>query len=126
MASGPIGVFGGGSDAEAFGAFAPSDSFTGGSFGAPFAAPGGVPYLRPAASAGLPAFPPAPGADLENYDAEPPLLEELGVSFSHIYSKVVAVLMLNRPISADVLRDADLAGPIVFCVLLGLCMLLVR
>jgi hypothetical protein len=87
-----------------------------------------LPYLRSSqlgASAGN--FFPAPvGGDLEDYANEPPLLEELGVSFAHIYQKVVAVLMLHKPISPEALQDADLAGPLVFCVLLGFCMLLVR
>jgi hypothetical protein len=84
---------------------------------------GGGAYLRQSHGGGL--MPQPAGGDLEDYSNEPPLLEELGVSFSHIYQKVVAVLMLHKPISPAVLRDADLAGPLVFCVLLGFCMLLV-
>ena len=67
---------------------------------------------------------PLPG-DLEDYENEPPLLEELGVDFSHIRTKVTAVLMLSRPIDQSVMHDADMAGPLVFCLVLGICLLLV-
>lgn len=73
-----------------------------------------------------------PGDDEENYDNEPPLLEELGVNFDHIWSKTKAVMypadvMIKRgnhePIeqrnSEDLLKDTDLAGPLFFCLLLG-------
>jgi len=60
-----------------------------------------------------------------DYGDEPPLLEELGVNFGAIGAKTGAVLMLHKPVDAIVLRDADLAGPLVFCVVLGLCLLLV-
>ena len=60
-----------------------------------------------------------------DYSDEPPLLEELGVNFGAIGAKTSAVLMLHKPVDAMVLRDADLAGPLVFCVVLGLCLLLV-
>ena len=132
MSSGTVGIAFPG-DAEAFGGFAPhTDSFSGaGSFAAPppstpvLASSGGA-YLRSQMGGGGNFFPAPAGNDLEDYNNEPPLLEELGVSFSHISQKVVAVLMLHKPIAPAVLRDADLAGPIVFCVLLGFCMLLVR
>ena len=79
-------------------------------------------YLRPSA-----AMPSASGpGTFDEYANEPPLLEELGVNFSAIGTKTTAVLMLHRPISPEVLLDADLAGPLVFCVVLGLCLLLVR
>ncbi len=68
-----------------------------------------------------------PGAlDSEDYENERPLLEELGVDFSHIRSKVTAVLLLTSPVDPTVLNDADMAGPLVFCLVLGLCLLLVR
>merc|ERR1719399_513651 len=56
--------------------------------------------------------------DIEN---EPPLLEELGVNLVHIRSKTYAVLHPSHVASREVLEDADLAGPLVFCLLLGLC-----
>ena len=60
----------------------------------------------------------------EDYENEPPLLEELGVNFPHIYSKSHAVLF---PIgkhaksleSGFIENDADLAGPLAFALGLG-------
>jgi len=60
----------------------------------------------------------------EDYSNEPPLLEELGIRFDHIWSKTQAVIIPNRSISEHILDDADLAGPIFFCLLLGACLLL--
>lgn len=39
---------------------------------------------------------PASGEDYEDYDNEPPLLEELGIRFDHIWSKTQAVLYINK------------------------------
>lgn len=59
------------------------------------------------------------------YPGEPPLLEELGVNFSHIVAKTQAVLGLRRsPLADDVVRDSDLAGPLLFCILFGSLLLL--
>jgi hypothetical protein len=112
--------FGGGGVAMGDDGFLPhGDAFHGfqGTLGAASGA-----YLRPSA-----ALPSASGpGTFDEYANEPPLLEELGVNFSAIGTKTTAVLMLHRPISPEVLLDADLAGPLVFCVVLGLCLLLVR
>lgn len=51
-------------------------------------------------------------------DVEPPLLEELGINFSHIRQKVFSTLNPRRSIR-DIVDDADLAGPLIFCVALG-------
>ena len=122
-------------DAEAAGPFGTADGFYTSSMSAAWPAappaPGGGAYQR-ASVAG--AFGGGGGGggggalpgDLEDYENEPPLLEELGVDFSHIRSKVTAVLMLNRPIDPSVMHDADMAGPLVFCLVLGMCLLLVR
>jgi protein YIPF5/7 len=63
---------------------------------------------------------------IEDYSTEPPLLQELGVDFGHIRTKVTAVLMLSRPIEPNIMADTDMAGPLVFCLVLGFCLLLVR
>ncbi|KAJ3337712.1 hypothetical protein HDU93_000660 [Gonapodya sp. JEL0774] len=55
---------------------------------------------------------------------EPPLLEELGINFAHIRSKTLAALNPLRPLDREVLEDADLAGPLVFCLLFGGVLLL--
>jgi hypothetical protein len=82
----------------------------------------------------------------------PPLLShtlncaELGINFSHIAKKVTAVLMLQRdigesrgpsecdysvmttftppPADPSLMTDSDMAGPLVFCLALGFCLLL--
>lgn len=60
----------------------------------------------------------------EDYDNEPPLLEELGVNFPHIYSKSLAVLFpfgkhAKSLESGLIENDADLAGPLAFALGLG-------
>jgi len=60
----------------------------------------------------------------DDYENEPPLLEELGIRFDHIWSKTQAVLYPVKQVNEHILDDADLAGPIFFCLLLGSCMLL--
>ncbi|CAE7830757.1 yipf5 [Symbiodinium microadriaticum] len=60
----------------------------------------------------------------ENYEAEPPLLEELGIRFDHIWTKTQAVLVPNKEIDDHILDDADLAGPLVYCMLFGAVLLL--
>jgi len=62
--------------------------------------------------------------DLEN---EPPLLEELGVNLEHILLKTKAVVMPSVRLTGNsalmdpalIVEDADLAGPLAFCLLLG-------
>uniref|UniRef100_A0A7S2P342 Protein YIPF n=1 Tax=Skeletonema marinoi TaxID=267567 RepID=A0A7S2P342_9STRA len=60
----------------------------------------------------------------EDYENEPPLLEELGVNFPHIYSKSRAVLFPigkhAKSLEAGLIEDdADLAGPLAFALGLG-------
>ena len=66
---------------------------------------------------------PAPQYE-EDYENEPPLLEELGVNFPHIYSKSRAVLFpfgkhAKSLESGLIENDADLAGPLAFALGLG-------
>lgn len=65
-----------------------------------------------------------PGIDEDDYDNEPPLLEELGIHFNHIWSKTQAVLYPTKRLDDNILADADLAGPVCYCLLLGSCLLL--
>lgn len=59
------------------------------------------------------------------YPGEAPLFEELGVNFSHIKAKTMAVLgMRSTSLSEDVIQDSDMAGPILFCLLFGTLLLL--
>jgi hypothetical protein len=60
----------------------------------------------------------------EDYDNEPPLLEELGIRFDHIWTKTQAVVNPISKLRDDILEDADLAGPIFFALILGSCLLL--
>ncbi|KDQ57524.1 hypothetical protein JAAARDRAFT_130293 [Jaapia argillacea MUCL 33604] len=49
------------------------------------------------------------------FEGEPPLLEELGINFSHIRAKSLAVLNPLRRVDEHIMDDADLAGPLLFC-----------
>jgi len=57
----------------------------------------------------------AGGGDYGEYDDEPPLLEELGINFDHIVQKTWSVLHLLKETDPQVVGDADMAGPLVFC-----------
>ena len=59
----------------------------------------------------------------EDYDNEPPLLEELGIRFDHILLKTQAVINPTKVLNEHILDDADLAGPLVFCLMLGASLL---
>ncbi|KAI1716677.1 hypothetical protein Ddc_10472 [Ditylenchus destructor] len=60
----------------------------------------------------------------DDFENEPPLLEELGINFQHIRQKTLAVLNPVGMTSVDVVTDQDLAGPLVFCLLFGASLLL--
>ncbi|KAI6237845.1 hypothetical protein M3Y95_00307600 [Aphelenchoides besseyi] len=66
----------------------------------------------------------APQQSNDDFENEPPLLEELGVNFDHIRQKTIAVLNPIAYASEDVAADQDLAGPLVFCLLFGTSLLL--
>lgn len=72
-----------------------------------------------------PSMPPqgSMGTDFD-FEDEPPLLEELGVNFSHILQKTLNVLNPLRECPIEVLQDTDLAGPLVFCLIFGGTLLL--
>ncbi|GIX71007.1 protein YIPF5 [Caerostris extrusa] len=55
----------------------------------------------------------------ENYEDEPPLLEELGINFDHILQKTVAVLNPFKEPNASILQETDFTGPLVFCLCFG-------
>lgn len=50
---------------------------------------------------------------------------ELGINFNHIGAKSLTVLNPLRPVDANIMDDADLAGPIIFCFCFALFLLLV-
>jgi hypothetical protein len=64
------------------------------------------------------------GADQVDYDNEPPLLEELGINFEHIFRKTKCVLNPFAKPHESIIHDEDLAGPLVFCVAYGFSLLL--
>mmetsp|Transcript_16761 Transcript_16761/g.48581 ORF Transcript_16761/g.48581 Transcript_16761/m.48581 type:complete len:310 (-) Transcript_16761:636-1565(-) len=78
---------------------------------------GGKPMLRTFSSAG--------GAFLgEGVEDEPPILEELGINLSHIAAKTKSVLRPTlKTVSPEFSQDTDLAGPLVFCLVLGTLLL---
>ncbi|EDV58753.1 protein YIPF5 [Drosophila erecta] len=61
----------------------------------------------------------APGGVGNEFDDEPPLLEELGINPNHIFQKTLAVLNPLRGTDQQILQDTDMAGPLVFCLTLG-------
>ncbi|XP_013407325.1 protein YIPF5 isoform X2 [Lingula anatina] len=65
----------------------------------------------------------APGGP-EDYENEPPLLEELGLNFDHIVQKTLTVLNPLKHADEMVVQDADLTGPLVFCMGFGGTLLL--
>jgi len=65
------------------------------------------------------------GAPTGGFEDEPPLLEELGINLSHIRMKTLSVLNPFSSVSADIIGDSDLAGPLMFCMALGSFLLLV-
>ena len=69
----------------------------------------------------LPEVPQNAGDDFSN---EPPLLEELGINPDHILQKTLTILNPMRSTRSEVARDADLAGPLVFCLAFGWMLLL--
>jgi len=60
----------------------------------------------------------------EMLNDEPPLLEELGINFDHIYKKTKSVLNPFSKPDSSILDDVDLAGPLVFCLAFGFTLLL--
>lgn len=61
---------------------------------------------------------------VNQFEQEPPLLEELGINFDHIYRKTKCVLNPFAKPHESILHDEDLAGPLVFCIAYGFSLLL--
>jgi len=60
-----------------------------------------------------------PTSSGNEFDDEPPLLEELGINPDHILQKTLAVLNPFRVTDAAILQDTDLAGPLAFILAFG-------
>lgn len=67
---------------------------------------------------------PSAGSYSDSFDDEPPLLEELGINFEHIYQKTLSVLNPMRETDPAAINDCDLAGPLVFALGFGGSLLL--
>ncbi|GAA5870962.1 hypothetical protein JCM3774_003490 [Rhodotorula dairenensis] len=57
-------------------------------------------------------------------EGEPPLLQELGINFEHILQKSLTVLNPLRSVDPHIMDDADLAGPLLFCLIFASFLLL--
>lgn len=51
---------------------------------------------------------------------------ELGINFSHISAKTQTVLNPLQSVEERIMDDADMAGPLIFLLCFGVCLLLVR
>ncbi|XP_073468361.1 protein YIPF7 isoform X1 [Aquarana catesbeiana] len=60
----------------------------------------------------------------DNFEDEPPLLEELGINFNHIWQKTLTVLNPWKPADGSIMNETDLTGPLMFCFALGSTLLL--
>ncbi|KAM3937551.1 protein YIPF7 [Leptodactylus fuscus] len=60
----------------------------------------------------------------DSLDDEPPLLEELGINFDHIWQKTLTVLNPWKPADGSIMNETDLTGPTMFCFALGSTLLL--
>ncbi|PAA74077.1 hypothetical protein BOX15_Mlig023227g2 [Macrostomum lignano] len=65
-----------------------------------------------------------PSSGGDNFEDEPPLLEELGINFDHITQKTLMVLNPLKQADMEAVKDTDLAGPLVFCLAFGGALLL--
>lgn len=97
----------------------PQGNFQQGGFSQAGAQPGGM------FSGGLQPghFPPPRTTSEDDFENEPPILEELGINVEHIWMRIQGVAFFKK-IEEDVLVDADLSGPLVICLALGVSLLL--
>lgn len=73
-----------------------------------------------------PAFTPTSSQSMysSGFEDEPPLLEELGINFDHIWQKTLTVLHPLKAADGSIMNETDLAGPMVFCLAFGATLLL--
>jgi len=67
---------------------------------------------------------PPPNYSTSSFDDEPPLLEELGINLDHIFMKAKLVLNPLSKFEKSFADEADMSGPVLFCLMLGLFLLL--
>ena len=75
-----------------------------------------TPYAGEMSQSGVRQVDEAHGAD---FDYEPPLLEELGINFEHIWQKTLSVLNPLKQTDSHIMDDTDLTGPLLFCLAFG-------
>ncbi|KAB5581834.1 hypothetical protein PHYPO_G00180170 [Pangasianodon hypophthalmus] len=66
-----------------------------------------------------PAASPGAAEHTDSFEEEPPLLEELGINFDHIWQKTLTVLNPMKPADGSIMNETDLTGPVVFCIRVG-------
>lgn len=69
-------------------------------------------------------YQPGVPSSTEFSEEEPPLLEELGINFDHIWQKALTVLNPFKPADGSIMNETDLTGPIVFCIALGFTLMM--
>lgn len=67
-----------------------------------------------------------PAQSTTSFEDEPPLLEELGINVSAVIAKARLVANPLSRIDSTFADDADMTGPVFFCLLLGFLLLLQR
>ncbi|XP_013867322.1 protein YIPF7 isoform X3 [Austrofundulus limnaeus] len=60
----------------------------------------------------------------ETPEDEPPLLVELGIDFDHMWQKTLTVLNPFKPADGSIMNETDLTGPILFCIALGVTLMM--
>lgn len=58
----------------------------------------------------------------EDFENEPPLLEELGIDVDHIYRRIQSVVFF-RKIGDDLVNDLDMGGPLFIALALGILLM---
>ena len=81
-------------------------------------------FFNPQIDNSTPFMQPQENFNSGDIDNEPPLLEELGINFEHIFMKTKCVLNPLAKPDASIMHDEDLAGPLVFCIAYGFTLLL--
>lgn len=54
------------------------------------------------------------------------VVPELGINLDHIWQKALTVLNPLKPADGSIMNETDLTGPIIFCIALGMTLMMVR
>lgn len=118
---GPFGSMGGGGAVQPPGmaqpgAVMPPQQMGGG--GGPFGS-----FPAPSGSIGAGPPPTVGQDDDDEFLNEPPILEELGINLEHVVERIKGVAMF-KGVDHELMSDADLSGPLVIALAIGVCMML--